>query len=297
MAERIAPETACPDALGGVTKILTAQAFALDRIFFRAAAEALTLGRGAHYHARKALKAQARCRATFKILLALRAAARQPEKFSDSTEGTIQALKTPCVANGLSEDATPAAPPAPQPASKRRGTRNRWSPERRARQAAAIREWQPWRNASGPRTPEGKSRSARNALKHGHKSRAYVEMLREDRRILRLAAGTIAIAKVSLRALQAPSFSAGLPAMARKSQARVSGVVSAEAQQAKAEAPRAKPGHRIGIGRARPTLIPFARKFSGNRGLSGLPPADNGAPPRRWRLARHDEEDVPLKQG
>ena len=56
-------------------------------------------------------------------------------------------------------------------------------------------------------------------------------MLREDRRILRLAAGTIAIAKVSLRALQAPSFSAGLPAMARKSQARVSGVVSAEANR------------------------------------------------------------------
>jgi hypothetical protein len=43
MADRIAPEITCPDALGGVTKILADHAFVLDRIFFRAAAEALSL--------------------------------------------------------------------------------------------------------------------------------------------------------------------------------------------------------------------------------------------------------------
>jgi hypothetical protein len=80
MSERIEPETDVRDALGVATKILIAQAFALDRLFFRAAMESAVSGRP-HYHARKALKAQARCRATFKVLLALRAAAGDREKF------------------------------------------------------------------------------------------------------------------------------------------------------------------------------------------------------------------------
>ena len=32
-----------------------------------------------------------------------------------------------------------------------------WTPERRAQQAEAIREWQPWKRATGPRTVEGKA--------------------------------------------------------------------------------------------------------------------------------------------
>ena len=42
-----------------------------------------------------------------------------------------------------------------------------WTPERRARQAALIRLWQPWRRFPGPRTEAGKARSAMNPLKHG----------------------------------------------------------------------------------------------------------------------------------
>jgi hypothetical protein len=294
MSERIESKTASGDPLGVVTKVLTAQAFLLDRLFFRAARDAAVNGLS-HRLMNKALKAQARCRATFKILLALQTTARRSEKFSNLTEGTIQTLKTPVSPMPYEGAKRPAPPPRTDPTHKRLGARKRWTPERRARQAEAIRSWQPWRNSSGPKTPEGKTRSARNALKHGHKSRAYVEMLREDRRILHLAAANIAIAKLSLRMLSArmivpPPLGGEAEAPARSKALRV-GVCSQRSQF------RRPVSHRIGIGRARPALIPFARKFSGNRGLSGLPPADNAAPRRRWRIARHDEEDVPLKQG
>ena len=41
--------------------------------------------------------------------------------------------------------------------------RNGWTPERRARQAALIRTWQPWAQSTGPRTAEGKAQAAENA--------------------------------------------------------------------------------------------------------------------------------------
>ena len=40
-----------------------------------------------------------------------------------------------------------------------------WTPERRARQAALIRTWKPWQQATGPRTPDGKATTSRNADK------------------------------------------------------------------------------------------------------------------------------------
>lgn len=42
---------------------------------------------------------------------------------------------------------------------------NGWTPERRARQALLIRQGQPWKRSTGPRTPEGKAVSSRNAFK------------------------------------------------------------------------------------------------------------------------------------
>lgn len=45
------------------------------------------------------------------------------------------------------------------------GTASSWTPERRAKQAEAIRRWQPWNRSTGPRTDEGKARSSRNADK------------------------------------------------------------------------------------------------------------------------------------
>jgi len=45
------------------------------------------------------------------------------------------------------------------------GTSSAWTPERRAKQAEAIRRWKPWAKSTGPRTEEGKARSSRNADK------------------------------------------------------------------------------------------------------------------------------------
>jgi hypothetical protein len=43
-----------------------------------------------------------------------------------------------------------------------------WPPERRARQAALIARWKPWKHSTGPRTAAGRSKSSRNAWKGGH---------------------------------------------------------------------------------------------------------------------------------
>lgn len=42
----------------------------------------------------------------------------------------------------------------------------RWTAEQRARQAALIRTWEPWKQATGPRTLEGKAVSSKNALNY-----------------------------------------------------------------------------------------------------------------------------------
>lgn len=54
-----------------------------------------------------------------------------------------------------------------------------WTPERRSRQAALIRTWKPWQQATGPRTPEGKAKASRNAWRGGH-----WKMLRELSRLV-----------------------------------------------------------------------------------------------------------------
>lgn len=72
---------------------------------------------------------------------------------------------------------------------------NGWTPERRARQAALIRTWKPWEQATGPRTDEGKARTAQNGFKGGHWRRlreltsAINELLREQRESLRRPSG------------------------------------------------------------------------------------------------------------
>ena len=57
---------------------------------------------------------------------------------------------------------------------------NGWTPERKARQAELIKTWQPWRHSTGPRTPEGKARTARNGWKGGNR-----EVLRQLAKLLR----------------------------------------------------------------------------------------------------------------
>ena len=43
------------------------------------------------------------------------------------------------------------------------GINSAWTPERRAKQASFIRQTQPWKHSTGPRTTEGKATSSRNA--------------------------------------------------------------------------------------------------------------------------------------
>jgi hypothetical protein len=45
-----------------------------------------------------------------------------------------------------------------------------WTPERRAKQAELIRTWQPWKRASGPKSPVGKAAVSRNAWKGGFRA-------------------------------------------------------------------------------------------------------------------------------
>ncbi len=67
---------------------------------------------------------------------------------------------------------------------------NGWTPERRARQAALIRTWRPWERSTGPRTDEGKVRTARNGFKGGQWRelrelvKAMNALLREQREAL-----------------------------------------------------------------------------------------------------------------
>ena len=68
-------------------------------------------------------------------------------------------------------------------ASHELGTINRVRdapPERRARQAEAIREWRPWEKSTGPKSQEGKAMVACNAYKGG-----TWKLLRELARALR----------------------------------------------------------------------------------------------------------------
>ena len=45
---------------------------------------------------------------------------------------------------------------------------NGWTPERRKRQSEAIRQWKPWQQSTGPKSPEGRAVVARNAWAGGH---------------------------------------------------------------------------------------------------------------------------------
>lgn len=67
----------------------------------------------------------------------------------------------------------------------------RWTTEARAKQAALIAAWQPWRASTGPRTADGKAKVARNADRGGDAGRAA--RLQQAKKDLALA-----LAKVEL---------------------------------------------------------------------------------------------------
>ena len=61
---------------------------------------------------------------------------------------------------------------------------NGWTPERRVRQAEGIRRWRPGERSTGPRSTNGKARSARNAYRGGYRQtwREVVRLLNAELR-------------------------------------------------------------------------------------------------------------------
>ena len=49
---------------------------------------------------------------------------------------------------------------------------NGWTPDRRAREYAAIRNWRPRERSTGSRTAQGKARTSQNDFKGGHRALA-----------------------------------------------------------------------------------------------------------------------------
>ena len=68
-----------------------------------------------------------------------------------------------------------------------------WTPERRARQAELIKTWKPWQRSTGPRSPEGKAKSARNAYRSGFRPmlRVMAALLRDEVKTARDLAGAL----------------------------------------------------------------------------------------------------------
>ena len=62
-----------------------------------------------------------------------------------------------------------------------------WTASERARQAELIRQWQPWRNSTGPRSEAGKAKVAMNGFKGGERKqlRELARCLREQARELK----------------------------------------------------------------------------------------------------------------
>jgi hypothetical protein len=88
----------------------------------------------------------------------------------------------------------PTRPPKPK---GRRG--KGWTPERRARQAALIRFWQPWRRSTGPKTEAGKARCAMNFARRTRLSEAQLLRFRRAREVLRAAARNLKAVRAYLR--------------------------------------------------------------------------------------------------
>lgn len=67
----------------------------------------------------------------------------------------------------------------------------KWTQEQRQQQKEAIQHWKPWEQSTGPRTPDGKAKSARNAWKGGYwvalrkLEKQLNQLMREQRRLIR----------------------------------------------------------------------------------------------------------------
>ena len=63
---------------------------------------------------------------------------------------------------------------------------NGWTAARKARQRVLIRNWRPWENSTGPKSEEGKVRSAMRGFKGATRPtlRALASVLRQQREFI-----------------------------------------------------------------------------------------------------------------
>lgn len=75
----------------------------------------------------------------------------------------------------------------------------KWTTEQRERQAALIRTWEPWKQATGPRTPKGKAVSSKNAINFSCRE-LLREMARSNRELVNYIKGYAPEPKLGTRA-------------------------------------------------------------------------------------------------
>ena len=157
--------------------MLMNQATALQTVFARLVERGMGCTEIAPFEAnlRMGLRAQSQCRATLETLAAIK----NPSSVAFVRQANI-AHGPQQVNNGRRRPRAREKTKSRQTNFWRRTMANGWTPERRARQAELIRNWKPWERSTGPRTPEGKARTSRNADKGDTRG-----MLRELLRALR----------------------------------------------------------------------------------------------------------------
>lgn len=61
-----------------------------------------------------------------------------------------------------------------------------WTQEQRKEQSKKIRQWQPWKSSTGPKTLNGRAKSSRNAFKGGFRAsmKSLSILLRKQRDVI-----------------------------------------------------------------------------------------------------------------
>lgn len=156
--------------LGEMEAMLVGQALTLQSTFTalsrRAAANVNVNLRATESYLKLALRAQGQCRATIETLAEIK----NPRSVAFIKLGNFAQNQqiNHGSANGSRTHEKNAI--APNELLTDDGMNNaQWTPERRAQQARAIREWKPWTQATGPRTAMGKGKASRNAFKGGER--------------------------------------------------------------------------------------------------------------------------------
>ena len=132
----------------------------------------------AEMYMRLALKSQSQCRATVETLAEIK----NPSHVAFVRQANI-ANGPQQVNNGIAADAPRAVENVIQPSKLLEGERigERMDTGAKSKAGGVIRNWEPWKRSTGPRTQAGKTTVGRNAYKGGVRAR-----LRELRKLFKL---------------------------------------------------------------------------------------------------------------